>query len=48
MGGGGGGLKKTKTCKERHEAKLEYPVECQWVQTKKTSVGRVWIFSATV
>ena len=45
-GGRGRGVLKARICKGMYEPKLEFP-EGWGVQTKKPSMGGVWIFSAT-
>ena len=44
--GWGGGVSKAKILKGKYEAYLEFP-EGWGVQSKKPSVGEVWIFSGT-
>ena len=40
------GVSKAKNFKGKYEAKLEFP-EGRGLQSKKPSVGEVWIFSGT-
>ena len=46
LGGGGGVVLKAKFLEAKYEAKLKFPGG-RWLQTKKPSVGGVWIFSGT-
>ena len=46
-GGGGGGFSIAKNFKGKYEAKLEFHRGGGRVQTKKSSLGEVWIFLGT-